>query len=117
MLESFKLAFQSMLGNKMRTFLTMLGIVIGVASVITLLSIVNGSTRQIMGQFSDIGANQISVNLVQMDTRRVTEEDMYKFYDANRALFSEITPNMMIEGGIKYGKEKLKSTNISGVSE
>ena len=117
MLESFKLAFQSMLGNKMRTFLTMLGIVIGVASVITLLSIVNGSTRQIMGQFSDIGANQISVNLVQMDTRRVTEEDMYKFYDANRALFSEITPNMMIDGGIKYGKEKLKSTNISGVSE
>ena len=42
MLESFKLAFQSMLGNKMRTFLTMLGIVIGVASVITLLSIVKG---------------------------------------------------------------------------
>lgn len=117
MLESFKLAFQSMLGNKMRTFLTMLGIVIGVASVITLLSIVNGSTRQIMSQFSDIGANQISVNLVQMDTRRVTEEDMYKFYDENRALFSEITPNMMIDGGIKYGKEKLKSTNISGVSE
>jgi len=63
------------------------GIVIGVASVITLLSIVNGSTRQIMSQFSDIGANQISVNLVQMDTRRVTEEDMYKFYDENRALF------------------------------
>ena len=117
MLESFKLAFQSMLGNKMRTFLTMLGIVIGVASVITLLSIVNGSTKQLMGQFSDIGANQISVNLVQMDTRRVTEEDMYKFYDENRALFSEITPNMMIDGGLKYGKEKLKSTNISGVSE
>lgn len=117
MLESFKLAFQSMLGNKMRTFLTMLGIVIGVASVITLLSIVNGSTKQLMGQFSDIGANQISVNLVQMDTRRVTEEDMYKFYDENRALFSEITPNIMIDGGLKYGKEKLKSTNISGVSE
>ena len=117
MLESFKLAFQSMLGNKMRTFLTMLGIVIGVASVITLLSIVSGSTKQLLSQFSDIGANQISVNVIQMDTRRVTEEDMYKFYDENRALFSEITPNVMIDGGLKYGKEKLTSTGISGVSE
>lgn len=117
MLESFKLAFQSMMGNKMRTFLTMLGIVIGVASVITLLSIVNGSTKQLMGQFSDIGANQITVSLVQMDTRRVTEDDMYDFYNKNRTLFSQVTPNIMIDGGLKYGKDKLKSTNVSGISE
>ena len=42
MLQSFKMAIKSILGNKMRSFLTMLGIIIGVASVIILVSIVNG---------------------------------------------------------------------------
>ena len=43
MLQSFKMAIRSILGNKMRSFLTMLGIIIGVASVIILVSIVDGS--------------------------------------------------------------------------
>ena len=52
-----------------------------------------------------------------MDTRRVTEDDMYDFYNKNRTLFSQVTPNIMIDGGLKYGKDKLKSTNVSGISE
>ena len=42
MLQSFKMALKSIWGNKLRSFLTMLGIIIGVASVIILVSIVNG---------------------------------------------------------------------------
>ena len=42
MLQSFKLALKSIWGNKMRSFLTMLGIIIGVAAVIILVSLVNG---------------------------------------------------------------------------
>ena len=42
MLQSFKLAIKSIWGNKMRSFLTMLGIIIGVAAVIILVSLVNG---------------------------------------------------------------------------
>ena len=46
MLQSFKMALRSIRGNKMRSFLTMLGIIIGVASVIILVSVVNAYMSQ-----------------------------------------------------------------------
>ncbi len=59
MLQSFKMAIKSILGNKMRSFLTMLGIIIGVAAVIILVSIVNGYMSSVMESFADMGVNQI----------------------------------------------------------
>ena len=51
MLQSFKMALKSIWGNKMRSFLTMLGIIIGVASVIILVSIVNGYMSYMVESF------------------------------------------------------------------
>ena len=61
MLQSFKMALKSIWGNKMRSFLTMLGIIIGVASVIILVSIVNGYMSYMVESFSSMGVNQITV--------------------------------------------------------
>jgi putative ABC transport system permease protein len=59
--ENLKIAFTSLLANKLRAALTMLGIMIGVAAVITLLSIGDGVTRFIAEQFSGLGTNLIFV--------------------------------------------------------
>ncbi|MGM9638550.1 MAG: ABC transporter permease [Butyricicoccaceae bacterium] len=56
-----KMAFKSILHNKMRSFLTMLGIIIGVCSVITLVSVIQGAQRKTMEAYSKMGTNLISV--------------------------------------------------------
>ena len=55
------MAFKSILHNKMRSFLTMLGIIIGVCSVITLVSVIQGAQRKTMEAYSKMGTNLISV--------------------------------------------------------
>ena len=81
MLQSFRLALKSIWGNKTRSFLTMLGIIIGVASVIILVSLVNGYMSYMTESFTSMGTNQISVSLKNMSTRYVTVDEMYEFYE------------------------------------
>ncbi|MCD8081166.1 MAG: ABC transporter permease [Bacteroides sp.] len=57
----FKIALRALANNKLRAFLTMLGIIIGVASVITMLAIGQGSKRSIQQQISEMGSNMIMI--------------------------------------------------------
>jgi len=59
--EDLRSAIQSILSNKVRSFLTMLGVIIGVFSVVTLISLVQGLDKQIRDQFSNIGSELIFV--------------------------------------------------------
>jgi putative ABC transport system permease protein len=59
--DSVLLAFRSLAGNKMRSILTMLGIIIGVGAVISLMSVGNGAQSQITAQFESLGSNQLTV--------------------------------------------------------
>ena len=58
----FRIAFRALGNNKMRGFLTMLGIIIGVASVITMLAIGQGSKRSIRAQIEEMGSNMIMIH-------------------------------------------------------
>lgn len=58
----FKIAFRALINNKMRAFLTMLGIIIGVASVITMIAIGQGSKVSIQKQISEMGSNMIMIH-------------------------------------------------------
>ena len=60
MRQSFKMAIKNILSNKMRSFLTMLGIIIGVASVIILVGLVEGQMNYIRASFSDMGDQSAS---------------------------------------------------------
>ena len=117
MLQSFKLAIKSIWSNKVRSFLTMLGIIIGVASVIILVSLVNGYMSYMTASFASLGTNQISVRLVNLSSRYATVDQMYDFYEEHGDIFSQMTPNVSVSATVKHGGDAMESTAVTGVSE
>ncbi len=117
MLQSFKLAIKSIWGNKMRSFLTMLGIIIGVAAVIILVSLVNGYMGSVVENFASMGVNQINVNVTNLASRSLDVDQMYEFYEDNTDLFGELSPNVTLSTTIKHGDESLTTTSVAGRSE
>lgn len=117
MLQSFKLAIKSIWSNKMRSFLTMLGIIIGVASVIILVSLVNGYMSTVVENFASMGVNQMTVRLTNLTSRSVGVDDMYQFYEEHDDLFAQMTPQVSLNATIKKGNETLTSTSVGGYSE
>ena len=117
MLQSFKLAIKSIWGNKMRSFLTMLGIIIGVAAVIILVSLVNGYMGSVVESFASMGVNQINVNVTNLTSRTVDVEQMYEFYDEHGDMFDGISPNVSLSATIKKGDDSMTSTSVAGRSE
>lgn len=61
--QSIKMAWNSIASNKMRSFLTMLGIIIGVASLIVLVSIADGATGSVTDTISSMGTNLLTVSI------------------------------------------------------
>ncbi|SDX80882.1 ABC transporter permease [Paenibacillus sp. CF384] len=61
--QAFKMAAKSILSNKMRSLLTMLGIIIGVAAVIALVGVGQGTTKQVTDQVQSLGTNLLTVNI------------------------------------------------------
>lgn len=117
MLQSFKLAIKSIWSNKMRSFLTMLGIIIGVASVIILVSLVNGYMSTVVENFASMGVNQMSVRLTNLSSRRASVEDLYGFYQEHTDVFAQMSPNVNVMATLKKGNDSLTATSISGCSE
>lgn len=79
-IQSFKLAFKQLLSNKMRSILTMLGIIIGVLSVTLLVSVANSMTESVNSQMTDLGSNLISVMVTSKDpTEKLSYDDSKKF--------------------------------------
>lgn len=62
LIENIRMAVDSIFSNLLRSFLTMLGIIIGVASVITILAVGNGATSEVTSTFTDVGATTISLS-------------------------------------------------------
>ncbi len=118
--QAFRLAIKSLRTSKMRAFLTMLGIIIGVAAVIIIISLGNGLTGMVEQQVEKVGVNQIYAYTWGMGdgtTKNVTPEDMYAFIDAHSDLFDGITPWVGGGQGIRCGGEEYQKTSVYGVSE
>ena len=67
MLENIRLSFQGIWSHKMRSFLTMLGIIIGIASIISIVSTIQGTNEQIKKNLIGGGNNTVTVSLSQGD--------------------------------------------------
>ena len=109
--EAFKLALQSLWGNKMRTILTLIGVVMGVASVIMVITMVNGANRYVATKLSGYGADVFQVS--RMPSVIFSAQDYFRYqkrkivriedYDAVRDLCTDCSD---------MGAALDKSTNV-----
>ncbi len=117
--QAFNLALKSLLGSKLRSFLTMLGIIIGVASVIVLVSIVQGVTNEVVDTFESMGTNLISVSIRgRGGNRTVNADQMQQLVDENPDVLGAMSPMISVAGiTVKNGDVNLDSTSCTGVNE
>lgn len=121
----FKIALRAIAANKLRSFLTMLGIIIGVASVIAMLAIGQGSKRSIQAQISEMGSNMIMIRPGQDKGPGGARQDAdemqtlkLKDYEAIREqcrYVAAITPSVNASGQFINGNNNTPST-IYGIS-
>lgn len=79
--QALKMAFVALKGNKMRSFLTMLGIIIGVVAVTLLISVVQGATGEITGQIESLGSNLLYVQFTGAKPSYLTLADLNELLD------------------------------------
>ena len=117
--KTVQLAFGSIMSNKLRSLLTMLGIIIGVGAVIILVSIMDGITGQVTDAFETFGMNNISISITSRgSTRYVDPDDMYEIIDKNPEMFSYCTPNVSLMATIKSTNSSDNETaSVSGIDE
>lgn len=119
----FKIALRALNNNKLRAFLTMLGIIIGVASVITMLAIGQGSKKSIQAQIAEMGSNMIMIH-PGADMRGGVRQDPAAMqtlkmadYEALRdetGLLSAVSPSVSSSGQLIAGNNNYPSS-VSGV--
>ena len=119
----FKIALRALANNKLRAFLTMLGIIIGVASVITMLAIGQGSKKSIQAQISEMGSNIIMIHPggkrrggVRMDPSEMQTLKLadYESLRDETNFLAAVSPNVSSSGQLIAGNNNYPSS-ISGV--
>ena len=117
-LETFRQALQNVWSNKLRTFLTMLGIIIGVMAVIVIVGLGNGMTQSMRDSFSAMGTNTLSINIWGYGSRTVTVEDVYAIGTKNPDLIRSISPQIDFSSNTpKVGTTTYRYSNVAGVDE
>jgi len=117
--QAFALALKSLNGSKMRSFLTMLGIIIGVAAVIILVSLMDGMTNMVTGAVEDAGANLISVTIMGRgdSNRTVDPNDMQILLNERGDSIGYFSPTVNIMGGTVKFENKNITCTVTGVNE
>lgn len=112
--QSMKMAIKSILSSKVRAFLTMLGIIIGVSSVIALVSVGQGTTSQITESLSSLGTNQLTVSIMGRGaTTSLTYEEALALGEIEGV--DNVSP--VISGNVtaKHGTENV-SVSVEGIT-
>ncbi|GAA0322190.1 MacB family efflux pump subunit [Psychrobacter aestuarii] len=122
LLEAFKMSLLAMRAHKMRTLLTMLGIIIGIASVVSVVGLGKGSQQQILTNISALGTNTITVTdgYPWGDPRRSYNDDNLTPEDANAVAAQpyvvSVSPQLDGSAAVRY-RSIQESATISGVGE
>lgn len=113
MMQSFKMAVSSILSNKMRSFLTMLGIIIGVTSLVVLVSLVDGAVNSVNEDISSAANKKISVTINNDKGNPLTLEELMKIGAETQS--KEIAPVGTEKGTAKSDRETGSAT-ITGTT-
>lgn len=112
--NTLKLAVRSTLANKMRSFLTMLGIIIGVVSVVMLMSIAESTTSSITDAISSMGSDLLTVMVTDDDVKLKSDDYMeLTQYDAIKG----VAPHLAVNGTARSGSEYVSASGIGVTAE
>ncbi|HEX2945273.1 MAG TPA: ABC transporter permease [Clostridia bacterium] len=111
--ESIKMSWGNIIHNKMRSFLTVLGIVIGIASIIALISIVQGATSSITSQISALGADKLIIQAAGTPLKRgLNTQDLQKL--SSLEYVSGVSPTVPGSSSIVFGKTVETGVSVQG---
>jgi len=117
MLETFRQAVQNVWSNKLRSFLTMLGIIIGVMAVIVIVGLGNGMTGMFTDLYNTMGSDLLAVSLYTSGSRTVSVDEMYRLIEAKPELYRSLSPIYGSQDPLKAGTTQYRFTNVNGVNE
>ncbi len=97
-LQTLKMALKSIRANKIRAFLTMLGIIIGVSSVIVMVAIGQGSTKEVQDQIGNLGTNVLTVSITDSDaTFKETDAKQIQDIDGIKAIAPTVSGRVTVK--------------------
>jgi len=117
-IEAYKMAIKSILSKKGRSFLTMLGVIIGVGAVIAAVAYAQGTTKNITDSISSMGSNLIQISITgRGSNRKVSYDQLKTFSEENSGTISGIAPQLSTSGiTVKKGSLSMKTTTMMGTS-
>jgi len=112
-LQTVKMAFRSILDNKLRSFLTMLGIIIGVTSVIALVSIGQGTTSKVTEQIQSMGSNLLTVNIMGRGENSTLDYDVAMEFSSSPYI-SGVAPIISDSATVEHGNKNETDVELQG---
>jgi len=115
-IECIRMSFVNIIKNKLRSVLTMLGVIIGVASIIALISIVQGATNNISNEVIKLGGNKVFVNVFGTALKQgLTETDAERIAAIDN--IAGVSPTISGKATVVYGSKVLKDITVEGKNE
>ena len=116
--QTLKVVWINIIKNRMRSFLTMLGMIIGVASVIILVSLMQSFYNNMLDSYADMGINNVSVTLIGRNGNMIlTEADMYQYAEKHSSAIKGVTPTVQFQGTINKNGQKIETSSMKGIDE
>ena len=110
LLQAFKMAWRSIIGKKGRSALTILSIFIGIAAVMTIVSVMEGMKVEMMKQFNALGSNRLTVDMYSWmydaDGNNISRDyfpDLYDYCQSLKEMVVGVTPNGRVNATVVYG--------------
>lgn len=111
--ENLRMSWENIIGNRMRSFLTVLGIIIGVMAVITLVTVMESATKQVTSQFEQLGTGTVMVQSPGTPMKKgLTEKDLRDI--ASIPYVSGINPEITTRLSVVHGKKLQEDVTIEG---
>ena len=112
-IESIRMSFENILSSKMRSFLTILGILIGVAAIISLITVMEGAITEVNAQFDALGAGKLLVQAQGTPLKRgLNESDLRRLEQIDN--INGISPSVTTMSSAQYGGIVEESVRIEG---